>query len=81
MGERRDPTFWNHYRESCEEEEAETFFSIIPTVVAESRDQTAYEQACEESNRGQAIKEGEVWMPVFDSDAEERVNFEISELW
>jgi hypothetical protein len=69
MGERRDPTFWNHYRESCEEEEAETFFSIIPTVVAERRDQAACEQACEESNCGQAIKEGDVWLPILNEYA------------
>jgi integrase len=69
MGERRDPTFWNHYRESCEEEEAETFFSIIPTVVAERWDLAAYEQACEESNCGQAIKEGDVWLPILNEYA------------
>lgn len=43
MGEKRPGTFWQHYREDCEEAAAKRYFGIIPKIETEKRNRAAEE--------------------------------------
>lgn len=56
MGERREATFWRHYREDCDESAARKYFGLIPRAETALR-----EQAEEDEFRMQQAYQNERW--------------------